>query len=457
MNAIRTSVVRQKWKKRLRLIRWGLVPLFLALAVLVLRTEGPPDLEFHAPASAQLSQTAKAYELYDLAEDIPIEVLQEPPAPEEPDNILTYAIAQGDTLSSIFDRFDLGQQTMYQVLSADESLLALDILRPGNLLSFYLDEESRSLQEMELFIHPGNRVVYRRADNGNFEYEEIVIPGDWEQQVLAGEINGSFYLSARNAGLSERETAIVTDLFKDQLNFAREIRAGDRFQIVRSRQWVEGDLTGQSRIEGVRILRRNRLHSAFLFEDGNYYDHKGESLARAFRRHPMNGNYRVSSSFNPARRHPVTGRVAPHNGVDFAMPIGTPVLSTGDGVVTRVKNHPFAGKYVEIQHGGNYVTRYLHLDRILVRRGQSVARGERIALSGNTGRSTGPHLHFELHVKGRPVDPMRANIPMAASVPQSKRGQFDQRVAALVKVMEQPEQHIALRAEAPTSEGNTEL
>ncbi|MDO3378975.1 peptidoglycan DD-metalloendopeptidase family protein [Geoalkalibacter halelectricus] len=456
MNAIRTSARRQKWKKRQRLALWGLVPLVLLVALLALRSPGSqgPEPAFAEASSGKSVKKGTPTELpVILAEDS----TSAPAAPEEPDHVITYAIAQGDTLSSIFDRFNLGQQIMYQVLSADEPLLALDILRPGNLLTFRLNEDSRCLEEMELFIHAGNRVVYRRGDNGSFDYEEIVIPGDWEQQVLAGEINGSFYLSARNVGLSERETAIITDLFKDQLNFAREIRAGDRFQVVRSQQWVEGEFTGQSRIEGVRILRRSRLHSAFLFEDGNYYDHKGESLARAFRRYPMNGNYRVSSAFNPARRHPVTGRVAPHNGVDFAMPIGTPVLSTGDGVVTRVHNHPFAGKYIEIQHGGNYVTRYLHLDRILVRRGQSVARGERIALSGNTGRSTGPHLHFELHVKGRPVDPLRANIPMAAAVPQDKRRAFDQRVAALVQVMEHPEQQIAMRAEAAGSGDKTEM
>ena len=127
------------------------------------------------------------------------------------------------------------------------------------------------------------------------------------------------------------------------------------------------------------------------------------------------------------------------------MPTGTPVLSTGDGVVTRVSNHPYAGKYIEIRHGGDYVTRYLHLHRILVNKGQSVKRGERIALSGNTGRSTGPHLHFELHVRGRPANPMKADIPMTASVPRERRAQFDQRVTELLGLMEGTREQIALR------------
>jgi murein DD-endopeptidase len=359
------------------------------------------------------------------------------------DYIYSHPIASGDTLSTIFDRYDIGQTTMYQILAADESLLALDVLRPGHQLTFTLDPQTRELVTMELFIHPGKQILYSRFDAESFGYDEVIDPGVWEQQLIDGEINGSFYLSAKQAGLSEMETGIITNLFRDHLNFGRDIRAGDRFQVVRDQQFVKGEPTGQSRIEGVRIIRRTREHTAFLFEDGNYYDLKGESLARAFRRYPMSGQYRVSSAFNPARKHPISGQVRPHNGIDFAMPTGTPIVSTGDGVVTRVVNHPYAGKYVEIQHGSQYLTRYLHLHRILVKRGQTVQRGERIALSGNTGYSTGPHLHFELHVRGRPVNPLKANIPMAASVPKDKRADFGTRVAEIVAVMENGSQRIA--------------
>ena len=118
------------------------------------------------------------------------------------------------------------------------------------------------------------------------------------------------------------------------------------------------------------------------------------------------------------------------------MSVGTPVYATGDGIVTRVKNHRFAGKYIEIQHEGRYLTRYLHLSRITVKRGQKVQRGERIALSGNTGRSTGPHLHYELHVKGRAVNPLKAKIPMAASIPKEKFEAFQQKTAELTSFME---------------------
>ncbi len=356
-------------------------------------------------------------------------------ADEEP-QVIRYAIEDGDTLSTIFNKFNISQNTMYQVLAADEQVLALDIIRPGNYLTFLKDPQTSALLEMELFIHAGNRIIYRRVDDTMFEFEELIYPGVWEQETIAGEIHGSFYVSAINAGLSKAEIVEINKLMGEQINFSRQIRAGDRFQVVRRSQFVEGTPTGQTNIEAIRIQQNRRTYTAFLFEDGNYYDMKGESLTRAFRRLPHEQTFRISSSFNPTRLHPVTRRIAPHNGTDFAMPIGTPVLTIGDGVVTRVENHPFAGKYIEIQHGSTYKTRYLHLNRHLVKRGDTVKRGQRIALSGNTGRSTGPHLHFELHVNGRPVNAMKANLPMALSVPKKQLAKFNQQTKKWVGVMD---------------------
>ena len=358
--------------------------------------------------------------------------------PPENDYIFKHTIQPGDNLSAIFDSVKINQPTLFQILAADESLLALDILRPGNTLTFTLDKETRQLAKMELYFHPAHQVIYQRVDKNNFEYNEIVLPGTWKPQLLDSEIAGSFYQSALAVGLSEQETGNITDLFKSKMNFSRDIRAGDRFQVVRSLQLLDGKLTGQSHIEAVRIFSRKHQYNAFLYEDGNYYDEHGESLGRAFLRYPFKGHHRVSSPFNLARRHPITHRISPHKGVDFAMSVGTPVYATGDGVVTRVKNHRYAGKYIEIQHEGRYLTRYMHLSRITVRRGQKVQRGERIALSGNTGRSTGPHLHYELHVKGRAVNPLKAKIPMAASIPKAKLKAFQQKTAELTSLMEQP-------------------
>lgn len=356
-----------------------------------------------------------------------------------------YDIKPGDTLSGIFADMGLPTSLVYQLLAADEELLALDILRPGNHLVFHRTFNPESLISMELYIHPGHQVVYHRVAEDGFEPEERINKGEWRQETLAGQVYGSFYNSARQAGLTDGEIVTVGKLLEERLDFRRQLRAGDHFQVVRNSQYVEGVPTGQNRIEAIRIQQRNRVHTAFLHTDGMYYDADGESLTRAFRRHPFDGNYRLSSHFNPTRRHPVTRRVSPHNGTDFAMPIGTPVVSIGDGVVTRVENHPFAGKYIEIQHGPRYKTRYLHLHRQSVRRGQSVKRGQRIGLSGNTGRTTGPHLHFEVHENNRPVNAMRVQLPMVASIPSKDKPEFKRNVSDyLAKLDRQRDVHIAM-------------
>lgn len=361
------------------------------------------------------------------------EPLPEPP-PREP--VQEYQIRDGDTLSSIFDQHLIPQTTLFQIMDADEQILALDILRPGNTLTFTFNPDW-SLERMELFVNPARQVIYRRVDAENFEFEEVIHPGTWVQQALAGGIEGSFFLSAQNAGLSDQEVAGIADLFKGRINFRRDLQAGDTFQVVRRQQFVGDEFTGESQILGIRIFCRKRTYDAYLFSDGKYYDREGNSLMRAFVRYPFKGSHRLSSNFNPRRHHPVTGRVSPHNGADFSMPVGTPIYAPGDGVVTRTLQHRFAGKYIEIRHSDRYTTRYLHLSKFLVRKGQRVKRGDKIALSGNTGRSTGPHLHYEFHVAGRPVNPVTAPIPILASIPRKDRAAFKARVAELAADMDQ--------------------
>ncbi|WP_420833160.1 peptidoglycan DD-metalloendopeptidase family protein [Shewanella gaetbuli] len=366
----------------------------------------------------------------DLNDSVPQADIYEEPAP-----ILNHVIQEGDTLSKLFEMAGIDQKTMYKVLEADLEVLALDTLLPGNTIQFW-DDEAGNLAKMELYFNPAHQVVFTRFDDGTFGVEDINIEGIWQNRIIGGEINGSFYLSAKAAGLSAAEIAKVENLLKTKLNFARELRAGDTFSVLMNDQFIEGVSTGNTNVEGVEIHTGRRNISAFQFSDGNYYDEKGQSLAPAFQRIPLNKNYRLSSRFNPKRKHPITGRVRPHNGADFATPVGTPVVAPGDGVVTLVANHAFAGKYVVIEHDNKVKTRYLHLSRFKVRKGQRVKRGQLIALSGNTGASTGPHLHYEFHVNGRPIDPMKANITEAKTLPKQKLSEFQSIVRSRKMMME---------------------
>jgi murein DD-endopeptidase len=366
-----------------------------------------------------------------------------------------YQIKPGDTLEEIFKSTQLSIQDLYSILETDEPYLAIDVLKPGDELTFELDAD-KQLQKLSLEIDPSKTVAYTRNADNSFTYGETNMPFTWISTVLHGRVTDSFYLSARRAGVDETSVMKIAHLLGSKINFQRDLRAGDRFDVVISTRRVNGTGFGMPRVDAIQINVRKRKVNAFLFSDGNYYDDAGDSLTPALRRYPFSGHHRISSNFNPRRLNPVTHRICPHNGVDFAEPIGTPVLSTGDGIVTRVGRHRYAGNYIVIDHDGPYATRYLHLSRILVHKGQRVERGQKIALSGNTGRSTGPHLHFELHIKNRPVNPITAKIPTLKSVPQQEMAEYHRQVESMEQLLSADETQVVQNSSrvAPPKPGN---
>lgn len=377
------------------------------------------------------------------------EVLLAPVPGYSESGLYQYTVRTGDTLSSIFERLQFSQKTMYQILEADLNVLALDNLKPGHTLVF--EKTDHQLTRLELQFSLAHKVVYKLKESSGFEFEEVQIPGEWRSQLIAGEIERTFTGSSKKAGLTGWEAQTITQLLKQRVDFRRDIQPGDKFEVLLRRQFVDGEATGQNSIEAIRINNRRREINAFLFEE-NYYDEKGRNLEKAFQRYPFEGKYRLSSHFNPKRRHPVTRLIRPHNGTDFAMRVGTPVRTTGDGIVSRVVRHKYAGLYVEIKHGQSYKTRYLHLKKSYVIKGQRVKRGEKIALSGNSGRSTGAHLHFELHVNGRPVNAMKARIPIATSLTGKKKSAFQRQLKEYLAQLEKTgAQQVALKASEKTN------
>ncbi len=390
----------------------------LVLAVMFLgKSEKPETLSLPTLVSSEAGFTEYEYKLTTIY----------------PENY-AYSISKGDSLSYIFDMLRIPQSTMYEILETDLAILALDTLKPGNSLRFWLDSQTQQLDKLEIEFSLAHKVTYQRVDGGGFEYKEVILPGDWTQEIASGEIKGSFYNSASKAGLDASDIMEISSLLKEKINFNKGFRQGDTFQIVRSKQMVKGQETGETRIEAIRLVNQKREVTAFLYKD-SYYDENGTGLERAFSRYPLAKKLRISSNFNPKRRHPVTRLIRPHNGTDFAAPIGTPVLSTGDGVVIEVKKHAYAGLYIKIKHGQKYKTRYLHLKKAYVRKGQSVSRGQKIALSGNSGRSTGAHLHYELHINNRAVNAMSSDIPIMTEIEGKDRVAFKKMVADYQKNM----------------------
>ncbi|MCR5084171.1 MAG: peptidoglycan DD-metalloendopeptidase family protein [Succinivibrionaceae bacterium] len=238
---------------------------------------------------------------------------------------------------------------------------------------------------------------------------------------------GTFSSSAHSAGLTYTEINQIMKMFKGRVQFTK-MHQGDTIRVLFS------DTKGKGRINAVEIKTGKHTITTYRSSDDNkFYDEGGKAPVTVgkFRRFPLAGKIRITSNFNPNRRHPVTGVVRPHNGTDFGVPVGTPVLSTADGIVVKATYNRAAGYFVVIRHRDPYTTVYMHLSKLMVKPGQHVKMGQTIARSGNTGLSTGPHLHFELRMGNRPVNAMRVKLPLAeeSAVSQKQRKRFAQNVA----------------------------
>ena len=235
-----------------------------------------------------------------------------------------------------------------------------------------------------------------------------------KQKLIIGSFKKgeTFNKAAKRAGLSAKEIHQIQQILADKLDYSR-LRPGDSFRILLS---DEGE---NSKVNALQFKTKNHGNLALYRNQNNNKFYSESEIApqpaTAFRRFPINGEIKVNSAFNPSRRHPVTGLIRPHKGVDFKASIGTPVYAPADGTVYFSGYQRAAGNYIIIEHNNGYKTVYMHLSKRHVKKGQKVKLGQLIAKSGNTGRTSGPHLHYEIHVNNRPVDPMKVNLPSAPS------------------------------------------
>ncbi|WP_035605022.1 murein DD-endopeptidase MepM [Edwardsiella tarda] len=328
-----------------------------------------------------------------------------------------YVVSSGDTLGSILTQYGVDMSTVSALAKQYPALRNLNV---GQTLTWEINDDG-ALQKLTWDVSRRETRVYQLSDGS---YKETVEnqQGEWKNRVITGTLNGSFVASAQAAGLNRNEINTVIKALQWQMDF-RKLQKGDRFSVLLSREMLDGK-SAQSQILGVRLRSGDKDYYAIRGEDGKYYDRQGGGLAKGFMRYPTSKHFRISSNFNPHRLNPVTGRVAPHKGVDFAMPVGTPVLAVGDGEVVIAKRSGAAGNYVVIRHGRQYTTRFMHLKTILVKPGQKVKRGDRVALSGNTGRSTGPHLHYEFWVNNQAVNPLTVKLPRSDALSGKERTAF---------------------------------
>lgn len=284
----------------------------------------------------------------------------------------------------------------------------LNKIKVGQKL-IYTNDENYKLIKFKLFISEHEKWIFYKQIKGDFFYrKKYVTKGIWIEELIQGTIVDNFIKTAFNVGLNKNEVYECNRVLQYQFNLKR-LKNGDKFVVLLNREIFEGSVR-KSKLLAIRLLTKKKNYYAFKAKNGNYYDCYGNSLKNLFLSSPTLKRFRISSHFSFNRVNPVTGIKTPHNGVDFSMPNGTPVLSVADGKVIAVKYNYFAGNFIVIRHNNDYVTRYMHLRNFVVKKNQIVKKGDIIAFSGSTGRVTGPHLHYELWLKKRAINPLNKRL-----------------------------------------------
>lgn len=365
---------------------------------------------------------------------VPLEAQSHPPSVLEPldfdhefpeDFTWQYVqVAPGETLERIFRRLGLSPRLLHQVVNLDELTRQLARIRPGDEFAFDIDPDD------------GFRALRAELDDQTWLFVEITPEGlasrtesralDIRVVEATGEIRSSLFNAAKAVGLSDNMTLRMANIFGWDIDFALDIRAGDRFAVIYEEIYRDGEFLRHGAILAASFVNRGRSFEAVRFDAGNgpdYYAPDGRPMRKAFLRAPLNFT-RVTSNFNPRRFHPITRQVRPHNGTDYGAPTGTPVWAAGDGRVIRAAYNGVNGNYIFIQHGNHIITRYLHLSRRQVNEGDRVRQGQTIGRVGATGLATGPHLHYEFLVNNRHRDPRTVDLPQAEPLPEAILPEF---------------------------------
>lgn len=333
----------------------------------------------------------------------------------------SYTVTRGDKLRDVLEQSGIAASF---AKALERNFPQLANLQTGQQFQWGLDADG-DLEYMHWLVSEKEEQRFERKEKNKFSMRKIEKQGIWKQDVVKGTINGSFVTSMKNVGLSARQIQQLASGLQWQIS-TNKLKNGDRFAILVKREYINGKVTDLGNVEAIHVISGKKSYYAIQAENGRYYSRHGETLGKGFARYPLQFTPRISSSFNPYRRHPITKKVRPHKGVDFALPVGTPIIAPADGVVEHIAYQARgAGRYIKIRHGGQYTTVYMHLSRQLVKVGQQVRKGERIALSGNTGGSTGPHLHYEFYINGNAVNPMTVKLPGTGSaMPDKERKAF---------------------------------
>lgn len=350
-------------------------------------------------------------------------------APLEPQGVTTeITVKKGDSLSALLTRAGVRAKDWLAVARLNGDARKLRMIQPGRKLQ--VTQDDGRLIEILYPISDINTLVVTRDENG-FSSTVMSRATSTRVHVAEGNVSDNLYLAAIEAGLSDGLIMTFADIFAWDIDFARDVRKGDRLRVVYEEQYdsENGKTVGRPRILAAEYEQNKTTLNAYWYtpEQGRpgYYSTDGRPLRKAFLRAPVDFT-RISSRYSSGRLHPILNKVRAHKGVDYAARRGTPIRATGDGTVVHAANKGGYGRTVIIRHNGALQTLYAHMSGYGsgIKRGSKVSQGQVIGYVGSSGLATGPHLHYEFHKNGQHTDPLSVKLPKADPLPKNELPRF---------------------------------
>ena len=334
-------------------------------------------------------------------------------------------VRSGQFFAPLLMKLGLSANEAHNLSGAIGDVFDVRDLRVGNAYKAYYGPSemadgtsagaTEALQYLVYDQYRGTQIVFKcQPPYDAWVYEK---PVTIERRYAEVTIKNSLWVDMTDAGVSPLLVSDLSDIYAWTVDFFG-LQKGDRFKVLYEEKVVDGEVIAIDTVRYAVFSRAGQDFPMVMYNAGDggniWWNEKGESMRKAFLKAPLKFS-RISSGFSYARKHPVTRKVQPHTGVDYAAPSGTPVMSIGDGVVTSMKNEGAGGNTVRITHNSVYKTAYLHLSKYGPGRkvGQRVRQGQVIGYVGSTGRSTGPHLDFRVWKNGTPINPLKMDSPPA--------------------------------------------
>ncbi|WP_264544191.1 MULTISPECIES: M23 family metallopeptidase [Flavobacterium] len=343
--------------------------------------------------------------------------------------VVSDTIRKDDTFGSILEKQNLNGKQVYDVIAKVKDTFNVRIVRLGKPYTMLLSKDKS--KRLQYFIYQPDQLTYYVIDFNDsiVKASKKLKPVTFKRRTVAGELNGSLSETLKNEGVAASLSAQLTSVFKWSIDFFKS-QKGDKFAVTFTERYINDTIyDGVDSLECAFFEYKGKKIYAFPFKQNasdkkvDYYDEEGKALKNFFLKAPLK-TVNITSRFSKRRYHPVQKFFKPHNGTDYAAPHGTPIMSTANGVVELAGYSAGNGNHVKIKHDKTYSTQYLHMSKILVRKGQHVRQGQIIGKVGSTGLATGPHVCYRFWKNGKQVDALKLKLPNSAPMDKKNKPRF---------------------------------